>query len=202
MLRRIAFCWSEKSYGASRQHASWQPSSGSRFRRKTGLMNLQTIVMHAVSQKVALHSPFFNEILHVTASHAPSPSVSRHCMQLQVLNDDVCSSICSRLDVKSLAAMAQTSRRYAGLIRDQNRIWKGKPVPPLYLTCYSAAASSTPPCVPCRPAPVLQRSATSTAGRCQPRTQRAGRPCSSSGCSRHRSAAGTRVCLPGSGFGH
>ena len=50
-------------------------------------------------------------------------------MELYALDDDVCSSICSSLDITSLAALAQTSRRFAELVRGQSRIWKGVPTP-------------------------------------------------------------------------
>ena len=70
--------------------------------------------------------PIEHACTHVTACHCGR--LYRHIMELNALGDDVCSSICARLDVKSLAAMAQTSRRYAALINGQDcqsRIWEG-----------------------------------------------------------------------------
>ena len=57
-------------------------------------------------------------------------------MELHALVDDVCTSICSRLDVRSLAALAQTSRRFSKLIKGDSRIWKGATPHPFHLLTF------------------------------------------------------------------
>jgi len=50
---------------------------------------------------------------------------AQSAMELPQFGDDVCSLICSKLDIVSLASLAQTSRRFATLIRHEPKIWRG-----------------------------------------------------------------------------
>ena len=149
----------------------------------------------------------------VAASCEHSVSLCAHrAMELPLLGDDVCSLICSKLDIVSLASLAQTSRRFAALIRREPKIWRGiarSPVPlPLDPNAREVReASSACSCLLSRstnyrrvyarhaelPMAVLQRCASSTAGSCLPKKPCASKRSSSNGRSCCRSRTGTSM---------
>ena len=117
-------------------------------------------------------------------------------MELLNLGDDVCSVICTKLSVRGLASLAQTSRRFAHLIRTESKIWRGihspgpHPAPSLHGTPVSREQRRMPAVLTYMS--ILQRSAAGTTGRCPPRKLCAGEQPSSSGRCWQTSQAGVQ----------